>query len=159
MIDVVASRVVFEVFECVVGPLTIAADDRGLCHVEFSTNRHPASREGWEAVDPVARPPILAAARVQLEEYFAGHRRSFDLPLSLHGSPFQLDVWRTLATIPYGRTWSYAQLASTIGKPLAVRAVGAANGRNPIPIVLPCHRVIGANGSLTGFGEIGRAHV
>ena len=107
---------------------------------------------GWEPVDAAARPTVLRDTRRQLEEYFAGTRRTFDLPLSLHGSPFQVEVWRTLAQIPYGRTWSYSQLANTIGKPLAVRAVGAANGRNPIPIVLPCHRVIGADGSLTGFG-------
>ena len=149
--DVIAC-VRFEVFGTAVGPLTIAADDEGLRHIEFSTNRHPASREGWTPVDPAARPTVLVEARRQLGEYFAGTRRTFDLPLSLHGSPFQVEVWRTLAEIPYGRTWSYSELARTIGKPLAVRAVGAANGRNPIPIVLPCHRVIGADGSLTGFG-------
>lgn len=135
-----------------VGPLTLAADARGLRHVEFGTNRHPARRDGWAPADPGNRPAALVAARTQLAEYFSGSRHTFDLPLSLHGSPFQLEVWRSLAAIPYGRTWSYSELAHTIGKPRAVRAVGAANGRNPIPIILPCHRVIGADGSLTGFG-------
>jgi methylated-DNA-[protein]-cysteine S-methyltransferase len=94
----------------------------------------------------------LDRARVQLEEYFSGNRKQFDLPLAPQGTPFQQEVWHTLATIPYGETISYAQLAQRIGKPTAMRAVGAANGRNPLPIVLPCHRVIGADGSLTGFG-------
>ena len=85
-------------------------------------------------------------------EYFAGTRRDFDLPLAPQGTAFQMQVWRMLATIPFGDTWSYRDLAHAIGKPDAMRAVGAANGRNPLPIVLPCHRVIGADGSLPGFG-------
>jgi methylated-DNA-[protein]-cysteine S-methyltransferase len=96
--------------------------------------------------------PLLRETARQLAEYFAGARRVFDLPLAPRGTAFQCDVWTTLATIPFGETISYAQLASRVGKPTAVRAVGAANGRNPLPIVLPCHRVIGADGSLTGFG-------
>src|SRR5690606_26909033 len=95
---------------------------------------------------------VLLETRRQLEEYFAGTRRDFELPLSPQGTQFQRNVWRTLAAIPYGRTWSYRDLAQRIGRPSAMRAVGAANGRNPLPIVLPCHRVIGADGSLTGFG-------
>ena len=129
--------------------LLIAADDNGLHLIEFHSPRHPMSRlpewtEGNNA--------ILDATRVQLDEYFAGARRDFDLPLAPQGTAFQKDVWQTLATIPYGETISYAQLAQRVGKPTAMRAVGAANGRNPLPIVLPCHRVIGADGSLTGFG-------
>ena len=88
----------------------------------------------------------------QLAEYFAGRRTGFDLPLDLRGTPFQLAVWQSLAAVPYGRTVSYSQQAAAVSRPKAVRAVGQANGRNPVPIVLPCHRVVGANGSLTGFG-------
>jgi methylated-DNA-[protein]-cysteine S-methyltransferase len=95
---------------------------------------------------------LIAETGRQLAEYFGRRRMLFDLPLAPRGTPFQLMVWRTLATIPYGQTISYGELAARIGQPTAVRAVGAANGRNPLPIVLPCHRVIGASGSLTGFG-------
>jgi methylated-DNA-[protein]-cysteine S-methyltransferase len=91
------------------------------------------------------------AAR-QLKEYFAGTRRKFDLRLRMQGTDFQQRVWRTLTEIPYGETWSYGQLAKHIGSPNASRAVGLANGRNPIAVIVPCHRVIGADGSLTGFG-------
>ena len=102
----------------------------------------------WEEADH----PLLDPLATQLDEYFAGARRDFDLPLAPEGTDFQRTVWHALARIPYGDTTSYAQLADTIGHPSAVRAVGAANGRNPIPIVQPCHRVIGADGALTGFG-------
>ncbi|MBN8609361.1 MAG: methylated-DNA--[protein]-cysteine S-methyltransferase [Deltaproteobacteria bacterium] len=96
---------------------------------------------------------LLLPLRRELEEYLAGDRRRFDLALDFdEGTPFQQRVWRTLGTIPFGRTWSYAQLAVAIDRPAAIRAVGAANGRNPIAIVLPCHRVIGADGRLVGFG-------
>ena len=95
--------------------------------------------------------PLPEAAR-QLQEYFAGNRRDFDLPLRLNGTLFQQRVWRALTEIPYGETWSYGELAKRIGNPNASRAVGLANGRNPISILVPCHRVIGADGSLTGYG-------
>jgi methylated-DNA-[protein]-cysteine S-methyltransferase len=95
--------------------------------------------------------PVLAETRRQLEEYFGGDRRVFDLPLDLVGSEFQVAVWRSLADIPYGTTATYGEQAARLGRPSAVRAVGAANGRNPVSIVLPCHRVVGADGSLTGF--------
>jgi methylated-DNA-[protein]-cysteine S-methyltransferase len=132
-----------------VGPLLLAADDAGLRLVEFHAPRHPMPRgAGWREGDN----DVLAATRTQLSEYFAGSRRSFDLPLAPQGTDFQRTVWWTLAEIPYGETISYAQLAARVDKPSATRAVGAANGRNPLPIVLPCHRVIGADGSLTGFG-------
>lgn len=132
-----------------VGPLLIAASDDALVAIEFEDSWHPVKRNAdWEAGDNA----MLRETRRQLGEYFAGTRRSFQLPLAPHGTPFQQSVWSTLATIPYGQTWSYRDVAHRIGKPEAVRAVGAANGRNPIPIVLPCHRVIGADGSLTGFG-------
>jgi methylated-DNA-[protein]-cysteine S-methyltransferase len=106
------------------------------------------------APDPVgaAAPPPLAEARRQLEAYFAGDLREFDLPLAPAGTPFQREVWERLRAIPYGRTVSYGELARRLGRPDAVRAVGAANGRNPLPIVIPCHRVIGSDGRLVGYG-------
>jgi len=131
-----------------IGPLMLAADDAGLRHIEFRDNRHPANHADWHGGDN----EVLQATEAQLGEYFAGARRDFDLPLSPQGTDFQLQVWRELARIPFGATISYAQLAQRIGNPEAVRAVGAANGRNPLPIVLPCHRVIGADGALVGFG-------
>ena len=130
------------------GPLVIAADDTGLRHIEFYQNRHPADRADWRGGDN----DVLQATEAQLDEYFAGARTLFDLPLAPHGTAFQRDVWQELARIPYGETISYVQLAQRVGKPTASRAVGAANGRNPLPIVLPCHRVIGADGAMTGFG-------
>jgi len=96
--------------------------------------------------------PILQLARRQLDEYFAGTRTSFDLPLDAEGTAFERRVWDLLRVIPYGTTTSYGELARRLGEPKDARAVGAANGKNPIPIVVPCHRVIGANGDLTGFG-------
>ncbi|MDR0182790.1 methylated-DNA--[protein]-cysteine S-methyltransferase [Lysobacter arvi] len=132
-----------------VGPLLLAASDGGLHLIEFQNPRHPMSRcEAWEPREC----DVIRAAASQLDAYFDGRRRDFDLPLAPRGTAFQLEVWRTLASIPYGETISYAQLAQRVGKPSAMRAVGAANGRNPLPLVLPCHRVIGSNGSLTGFG-------
>lgn len=135
-----------------IGTLTLAADAAGLRHIEFPTNRHPVDRAGWSPGARGAIAETLATARAQLLEYFAGERRTFALPLAPEGTPFQREVWTMLARIPWGATWSYGQLAKAIGQPAAVRAVGAANGRNPLPIVLPCHRVIGSDGALTGFG-------
>ena len=132
-----------------VGPLLLAADDDGLRLVEFHQSRHRVKRDaGWGEGEHA----VLRLARLQLGEYFDGRRQRFDLPLSPRGTAFQRDVWLTLASIPYGETISYAQLAFKVGRPTAMRAVGAANGRNPLPIMLPCHRVIGADGRLTGFG-------
>ncbi|MBA2237173.1 MAG: methylated-DNA--[protein]-cysteine S-methyltransferase [Lysobacter sp.] len=132
-----------------IGPLLLAADDEGLRLIEFHESRHRIKRDPqWREGDH----PILHMARQQLDEYFRGERKHFDLPLAPRGTAFQCEVWRTLASIPYGETVSYAQLALRVTRPKAMRAVGAANGRNPLPIVLPCHRVIGADGSLTGFG-------
>lgn len=131
-----------------VGPLRLVADTQGLREVWFATGRHQREPDPSWRLDRAA----LRFARVQLEEYFTGIRQVFDLPLHPIGTPFQLAVWRELAGIPYGTTISYGELARRMGQPQAMRAVGAANGRNPLPIVLPCHRVIGANGSLTGFG-------
>lgn len=103
-------------------------------------------------VQIVPETPLLSAARRQLEEYLSGQRHTFDLPLAPRGTPFQLAVWQALTSIPYGETCSYAHIACLIGRPRACRAVGGANHRNPISIFLPCHRVVGADGSLTGYG-------
>ncbi len=146
------SALFFEHVDTPIGTLTLAADADGLRHIEFPDNRHPVDRECWIPGASGAAADVLRTTRGQLREYFDGRRQAFELPLRPQGTAFQMDVWRTLATIPWGATWSYRDLARTIGKPEAVRAVGAANGRNPLPIVLPCHRVIGADGSLTGFG-------
>ena len=110
--------------------------------------------KGFVSVAPewVRSDDSFAAAALQLEEYFDGRRKSFDLKLKPNGTAFQLDVLGALLEIPYGQTVSYQDIANAVGRPKAVRAVGAANGRNPLPIVIPCHRVIGSNGSLTGFG-------
>lgn len=103
------------------------------------------------SVEPDESHPVVARALAQLREYLAGTRREFDLPLVLEGTEFQVAAWRALARVPYGTTVSYATQAASIGRPTATRAVGAANGRNPVAIVLPCHRIVGADGSLTGF--------
>ncbi len=147
-----SGMIFYERFDTPIGALTIAADAIGLRHIEFPGNRHPVERVGWVSDARGSILDTLRAARGQLLEYFAGQRRDFDLPLRPQGTAFQMEVWRMLATIPYGDAWSYRDLARAIGKPDAMRAVGAANGRNPLPIVVPCHRVIGADGSLTGFG-------
>jgi methylated-DNA-[protein]-cysteine S-methyltransferase len=140
--------VVYTHVESPIGPLLLAADGRGLSEIHFPVHGRPAApRPGWHS----DRAPLRETIR-QLERYFAGSLRQFDLPLAPQGTPFQLDVWRALLRIPYGSTISYGELARGIGRPAASRAVGAANGRNPLPIVVPCHRVIGADGSMTGFG-------
>ena len=131
-----------------IGELLLAGDENALSMVGFP--------EGSMRYDPepewIYKEQPLAEARRQLSEYFAGDRKEFDLPLSQHGTEFQLRVLEELKTIPYGETTSYGDIAKRIGRPKAVRAVGAANGRNPIPIIVPCHRVIGSSGDLTGFG-------
>jgi methylated-DNA-[protein]-cysteine S-methyltransferase len=146
----------FTKIESPVGELLVAASDRGLTTLLFEVWGHgPSDRDrwDWEPDDGSGRAgEILAAARRQLGEYFAGRRTTFDLPLDLSGTPFQLQVWNALTRIPFGTTLSYGELARRVGSPNGSRAVGAANGRNPVAIVVPCHRVIGANGDLTGFG-------
>lgn len=133
--------------ESPVGRLLLAGSD-ALSLIAFSRGANSvAPQPDWK---PDA--PFLRDAGTQLGEYFRGTRREFDLDLKPTGTAFQLAVLNALATIPYGETRSYGEIASQIGRPKAVRAVGAANGRNPLPIVIPCHRVIGADGSLTGFG-------
>ncbi len=137
----------FDEFNTPIGKLMIAADDSGLRFVLFENNKYLPERQSWQRDLGPTR-----LAREQLLQYFAGERQSFDLQLSPVGTEFQQKTWATLAQIPFGATWSYSELADKIGAPKAVRAVGAANGRNPLPIILPCHRVIGRDGSLTGFG-------
>ena len=133
-----------------VGPLTLIASDDGLRAVLWKAEKadRVAVGDAADADDPNG---VLAAAVDQLEEYFAGDRRSFDLPLDPVGSGFQQSAWDALCTIPYGETVSYGEQARRLGDVRKARAVGAANGRNPISIIVPCHRVIGADGSLTGF--------
>ena len=131
-----------------VGALMLAGEDDALAVIGFSTgDRAQAPKAGWERCDDA-----FDNAAVQLDEYFTGARRAFDLALRPAGTPFQLAVLEALRSIPYGETRTYAQIAAAVGKPRAVRAVGAANARNPLPLVIPCHRVIGSDGSLTGFG-------
>jgi len=137
----------FSHFDSPVGPLLLAADESGLRQLAFpceKTKQTPPS--DWQE-----NGAFFGATTRQLTAYFAGQLRTFDLPLAPQGTPFQLQVWQTLPEIPYGQTLSYGDLAQKIGNPKASRAVGAANGQNPLPILIPCHRVIGANGRLTGF--------
>ncbi|CKI23312.1 methylated-DNA--[protein]-cysteine S-methyltransferase [Mycolicibacterium smegmatis] len=130
-----------------VGPLTLAGRDGHLMHLRMEDQTYEPSRDGWE-VDDSAFPEVVE----QLAEYFAGERTDFELSLDLVGTAFQRTVWTALREIPYGQTCSYGEIARKIGSPGASRAVGLANGHNPIGIIVPCHRVIGANGSLTGYG-------
>jgi len=130
--------------ETPIGSILVAGDDDAIHEIHFA-GRKP--QDDWTRNDGA-----LKYATAQLEAYFDGKRQTFDFPLAPRGTTFQLDVWGALQRIPFGETTTYASLAETIGRPRAVRAVGAANGANPIPIVIPCHRVIGSSGSLTGFG-------
>jgi methylated-DNA-[protein]-cysteine S-methyltransferase len=131
-----------------IGELLLAGDGEKLAMLHMQAGRRRIKAPaGWTHSDaPFAR------VRAQLAEYFEGRRRRFELPLAPAGSPFELAVWRALLEIPYGETRSYGELAARIGRPDAARAVGTANARNPIAVIIPCHRVIGADGSLTGFG-------
>lgn len=131
-----------------VGPLTIVASDRGVRAVLWPDDE---GRVRVDAATDAADHPVLAAAAHQLDEYFAGTRRDFDVPLDPVGTEFQRSAWQALCTIGYGETISYGEQASRMGDRRKARAVGAANGRNPISIIVPCHRVVGADGSLTGF--------
>jgi O-6-methylguanine DNA methyltransferase len=143
--------------ESPVGPLIVAATADAICRLHFTDRNElgaqlDALRTRHASTLQPAKRGLLLALRHQLEEYFAGQRREFDLPLTYPGSQFQQRVWSTLREIPYGRTWSYLDVALRIADKTATRAVGAANGANPIAIVIPCHRVINANGELGGYG-------
>lgn len=135
-------------FDTPIGELLLAGEADALTMIGFPKG---SMRRDPEA-DWIYNEEPFAIVRQQLGEYFAGQRKSFDLPLALQGTEFQVSVLEALQTIPYGETTSYGAIAKQIGRPKAVRAVGAANGRNPIPIIVPCHRVIGSGGDLTGFG-------
>jgi methylated-DNA-[protein]-cysteine S-methyltransferase len=139
---------VHTVVDSPIGPLTLVAEDGELAGLYMDNQRHLPPVETFGEPDPA--PLRLAVA--QLEEYFAGRRTEFDLPLAMGGTPFQRSVWNALREIPYGETVSYRGLAEQIGRPTAIRAVGLANGKNPISIIVPCHRVIGTGGNLTGYG-------
>ncbi|MGK5547034.1 methylated-DNA--[protein]-cysteine S-methyltransferase [Streptomyces sp. URMC 127] len=136
------------------GPLTLVATDDRLSGLYMEEQRHRPPQETFGDYDPQPHAPgsVFARTREQLEEYFAGARTAFDLPLALAGTAFQRTVWQALQEIPYGETVTYGLLAARIGRPSASRAVGLANGRNPVGIIVPCHRVVGANGALTGYG-------
>jgi methylated-DNA-[protein]-cysteine S-methyltransferase len=136
-------------YDSPLGPLLLLADDTGLTGIYMEPHRH-----GPDGVDPswLRDDERFAEVCAQLEAYFAGELRTFDLSINAAGTPFQHEVWAALRTIPYGETRSYGEIAEQLGRPGAARAVGLANGRNPLSVVVPCHRVIGASGSLTGYG-------
>jgi methylated-DNA-[protein]-cysteine S-methyltransferase len=135
-----------------VGPLTLVASGGALAGLYLNDQRHHPGPGAFGDPDTGQHAGLLAEVSSQLQQYFDGSRTEFDLRLTLHGTAFQRRVWAALRGIPYGQTVSYGQLADQIGRPSASRAVGLANGRNPISIIVPCHRVVGADGSLTGYG-------
>ena len=137
----------FQKYDSPIGSLYIAGDDEGLRYLLFGRGRTATPRDDWEPDDGTLNRVVQ-----QLKAYFAGRLRAFDVRLAPQGTPFQQQVWRALLEIPYGETTSYGEIARRIGNKNAVRAVGLANGSNPISIIIPCHRVIGSNGSLTGYG-------
>ncbi len=138
----------YEYYKSPVGKLLLVGDGENMTHLGFPSGKMKLKHKRNWTKDGSS----LKQAVSQLEAFFEGNLKNFDLPLALTGTPFRRSVWAGLMDIPYGETWSYGQLANYIGAPNACRAVGSANGFNPIPIVVPCHRVIGNNGSLTGFG-------
>lgn len=147
------------------GTLTVASTKEGICDLSFGTFQDTApSIQSWAKKHLLKSelkydPASIEGVVEQLNEYFEGKRKSFELPLYLCGSPFQLKVWEALQQIPFGETKTYKDVAQMIGKPKAVRAVGAANNKNPIPIIIPCHRVIGSNGTLVGYaGGLEKKH-
>ena len=139
----------FKWIDSPVGKLKLMASDKALVAILWERD-NPARVRLGEVAERTSH-PILVLAERQLEEYFAGRRLSFSLPLDLRGTPFQRGVWEALLAIPFGETRTYREIAERLGNPRATRAVGAANGRNPVSIVVPCHRVVGASGKLTGF--------
>ena len=138
----------YRIIESPIGPLTLAGRGSTLMHLRMVDQTHEPDLAGWEPADPDAFADVVS----QLDAYFAGTLRTFDVDMRSDGTEFQRRVWTALQTIPYGETRSYGQIAEHIGSPAASRAVGMANGRNPISIIVPCHRVIGSSGGLTGYG-------
>lgn len=142
------TTILYSTLKSPIGELTLTTDGISVTGLYMRNQAHgPGRTRSWKRDDAALKKPLA-----QLAAYFAGELRDFDLPLAARGTPFQQRVWRALCDIPYGETISYGELARRIGQPAAARAAGLANGRNPISIVVPCHRVIGANGSLTGYG-------
>ena len=139
----------YDFFETgLIGSLTLVGDEAGLRYIDFQKTKNPTTiRDNWKK-----KSEFFAPVNAQLRAYFKRELKQFDLPLAPVGTPFQLKVWQALRAIPYGELVSYKTIAEAVGNPKAVRAVGGANGKNPIPIIVPCHRVIGSDGSLTGFG-------
>lgn len=158
MIQAVSKTISYSEMDSLIGPLTLAATEEGLCSLVFGTWEQNEeylinwSKRWFGECIWSYNPEILADAKQQLNQYFAGEREQFELQLDLHGTPFQLQVWRALQSVPYGQAASYKDIAIAINSPKAVRAVGGANNRNPISIIIPCHRVIGADGKLIGYG-------
>lgn len=151
-------RLVCKQIESPIGPLVLAASEKGMAAMEFGAMAEVekaladwAAKQGFGSVQ-VGESELLEEASGQLADYFRGERRHFLLPLDLRGTAFQQKVWEALTSIPFGQTRTYKQVAETIGSPRAVRAVGGANNRNPLPVIVPCHRVIGADGQLVGYG-------
>ncbi len=140
---------IYTLLDSPLGKLALTSDGKHLTGIHFPRrDGRPAIERAWQRGDAA---PVLVQARAQLAEYFAGRRTRFDLPLQPEGTPFQQSVWRALSKVPFGRTSTYGALAAAIGRPTAARAVGAAAGANPLAIVVPCHRIIGADGTLTGY--------
>ena len=135
-------------YEYPVGKMGIIEEDEALAGIFF-----PSKSRDFAKTIPRAETPFIKKTAVQLKEYFAGRRKTFDVPLVLHGTKFQVSVWKALQAIPYGETRTYREIAVLTGNPKACRAVGMANNRNPIALIVPCHRVIGSNGSLTGYAD------
>lgn len=148
----------YTVMDSPIGPLLLASTEKGLCFLEFGNEENGLpSLQRWckktfLGVKPVRDDARNEAVKAQLSEYFAKERKQFDVPIDLYGTAFQKQVWTALTHIPYGETRSYKEIALAIGASKAVRAIGGANNRNPIPVIIPCHRVIGANGALVGYG-------
>lgn len=152
-------RLAYKMIESPIGKLKLVASDKGLVAILWEKDRPRRIRLGDMVED--AHNPVLVQTERQLGEYFAGKRKIFSVALDMTGTRFQTDVWEALLAIPFGETRSYGQLAKQLGNPRATRAVGAANGRNPVSIIVPCHRVIGSSGKLTGFagGLDAKAHL
>lgn len=138
----------YRIVDSPIGPLTLAGIGSTLMHLRMAVQTHEPDRSSWEPADSGAFQDVIE----QLDAYFAGELTQFDVNLRLSGTEFQRRVWTQLQTIPYGQTRSYGQIAEQVGAPAASRAVGAANGRNPVAIIVPCHRVIGSGGAMTGYG-------
>lgn len=156
--DQTVHHLYYDELDTPLGTLTLVHSGAGLCHIKFRSYEQAAERlavwcQRWYGDHVLEHSPdMLVEATAQLQQYFAGERQEFDLPLDMQGTDFQLRVWEALCHIPYGQAVSYKHIATEIGVPAAVRAVGGANNRNPVSIIVPCHRVIGMNGKLVGYG-------